>query len=329
VTRSALSRWPRGFTELVVGQPFQADGRKRQAGKPDLHGGFTLIELLVVIAIIAVLIGLLVPAVQKVRESGNRASCANNLHQLCLAVHGYVDAHNVLPYSRYKARDTWMALILPHLEDDNLRNLWDPTKTYFQQSDTARLTPVNVFFCPTRRGPNTPPTASISGDIPDDGTAHVPGALGDYAAAINDAGYWDYPWPTSDGLPPANGAFISRWAPTDPTRRLASITDGLSNTIFLGEKHVNIHNFGVGQGSSGDGSVYNGNRGSTLRAAHAPLALEPNTADNGQFGSYHPGLCQFAFGDGSVHVLPNSIRLTTLQLLVNIHDGQPVPTDEF
>jgi type II secretory pathway pseudopilin PulG len=287
-----------------------------------------LIELLVVVAIIAVLIGLLVPAVQKVREAASRASCQNNLKQLCLAIHGYHDVHKVLPYSRYKARDTWMSLILPHLEDDNLRNLWDPSRTYFQQSDTARLTPVAVFFCPARRSPSSPPTASISGDIPDDGTTHVPGALGDYACAINDLAYYDYPWVTDAG-PPANGAFVSRWAATDPTRRFASVTDGLSNTIFLGDKHVKITQFGVGQGSSGDGSVYNGNRGSAMRAAHTGLARSPTDTDNGQFGSYHPGLCQFAFGDGSVHTLSNSIPLTTLKLLVNIHDGEPIPADAY
>jgi type II secretory pathway pseudopilin PulG len=285
--------------------------------------------LLVVIAIIGVLIAVLLPAVQKVREAANRASCANNLKQLGLALHAYHDTNNAIPYSRYKSRGTWVVLLLPYLEQDNLFKLWNPDITYFAQSDAFRLTPVKVLFCPTRRTPTTPPTASISGDVPDNGGDHVPGALGDYAAAINDLGYYDYPFQDGD-LPPANGAFVSAgWGNSSAhvNRNFATVTDGLSNTIFLGEKHVPINKWGVGEGSSGDGCTYNGNRGSSLRAANAGLARSPTDLDNGNFGSYHPGICQFTLGDGSVRALPNSIPLSTLKLLVNIHDGQVIPDD--
>jgi prepilin-type N-terminal cleavage/methylation domain-containing protein len=288
--------------------------------KSQVWPAFTLIELLVVIAIIGVLIALLLPAVQKVREAANRTQCANNLKQIGLACHNYHNSHNQIPYSRYKGRDTWAALLLPFLEQDNLRNLWVPGMTYFRQSDPARLTPVKVYFCPSRRSSGT----SISGDVPDSGGAHVPGALGDYAATINDLGYWDYPWPTG-GLEEANGAFISRWSASDPSRNFASVTDGLSNTIFFGDKHVRLNQFGVAAGSSGDGSIYNGERGSASRAAHVGLALSPTASDQGNFGSYHTGICQFAFGDGSVHALANSTPLSTLKLLVNIRDGQTIP----
>jgi hypothetical protein len=193
--------------------------------------------------------------------------------------------------------------------------------------DTFRLTPLKVYYCPSRRTPSSAPQASVSGDVPDAGGAHVPGALSDYAAAINDLGYWDYGF-VNAGDPPANGAFNSNgWGSAAENRKLSfkDVTDGLSNTILVGEKHVQVGHFGVGEGSGGDGSAYNGERGSVLRAGNIGLARSPTENSNGGFGSYHPGVCQFVFGDGSVHVLSNTVPVSTLQLLVNIHDGQVIP----
>jgi prepilin-type N-terminal cleavage/methylation domain-containing protein len=154
--------------------------------------GFTLIELLVVIAIISLLMGLLLPAVQKAREAASRISCANNLKQIGLAMHSYENVYECLPPSRLRgAGATWMVLILPFLEQDNLHRQWDLRRSYYEQNPVARLTPVKIYFCPSRRTSNTSPTASLSGDTPswgDGSQPPVPGALSDYAACIDPCG---------------------------------------------------------------------------------------------------------------------------------------------
>jgi prepilin-type N-terminal cleavage/methylation domain-containing protein len=159
--------------------------------------GFTIVELLVVIAIIGILAGLLLPAVQKIREAANRTYCANNLHQIGLACLAYESDYKCLPPTyNINQGASWMVTVLPYLEQNDLYNQWDMTKTYYQQSDKARLTQVQVYFCPTRRSPLDVRAGSVAGDFsssnldmdtftPGQGVfTNIPGALSDYAGSI-------------------------------------------------------------------------------------------------------------------------------------------------
>jgi prepilin-type N-terminal cleavage/methylation domain-containing protein len=293
--------------------------------------GFTLIELLVVIAIIAILMALLLPAVQKVREAANKMSCGNNLRQIGLAMHNYHQSFSKLPPTRYDPRGTWHIYVLPYLEQDNFYKLWDITRRYDQQSNAARQTQVKVFFCPSRRGPGQ---LSIDGDTRDGatGSPHLPGGLADYAVCagspVNVAGQStqsDYWWSPTPAYPnqPANGAFLieNDFNSGKGTRRFGfnDVRDGLSNTLFAGDKHVPQDRFGRG---GLDSSAYNGDKGSAFRKAGPGAPIERVlTSTSNRFGSYHPQVCQFVLGDGSVRTVPVTIDTTTLGRLADKADG--------
>jgi prepilin-type N-terminal cleavage/methylation domain-containing protein len=317
------------------------------------RSGFTLIELLVVIAIIAILIGLLLPAVQKVREAANRMSCANNLKQIGLAIHNYHDTNLYLPPSRLDKSGgvAWTVLILPYLEQDNFYKRWNPKRWYYDQGatvaegDAIRATPVKVFYCPTRRSPGMDPKVSITGDLPDypwaNSKPHYAGALGDYACSVGDDMAADFngnggngmmvvatpPWRYEVSTPPRV------LAPWFSQTRFQSIRDGLSNTLLAGEKHIVPGTFGMSQpanlnSNTGDSSIYNGDHPwviSRIAGTSHLLALNPTTRFLSQFGSWHPGICQFVFGDGSVRALPVTISGVTLSNLARRADGQAVP----
>jgi type II secretory pathway pseudopilin PulG len=284
--------------------------------------------LLVVLAILAVVMALLLPAVQRAREAASRVACANNLHQIGLAFHMYHDTYGYLPPNRLSdMHATWAVLILPYLEQNNLYSQWDLTQIYYDQSDTARLTSVPIYFCSSRRSASTPPGHSIAGDQNDDiGSTlgpFVPGALGDYATCT---GTDNCDGADCDGHL-YNGAFRS--AMNQYGRFLgyvsfAQITDGLSNTLFAGDKHVSIQNFGRGPL---DCALYDGDYwmcSSRSAGTSYPLAQQPTDTVIG-FGGYHTGSCQFVLGDGSTRAIANGTDPNVLALLGNIADGQPIP----
>jgi hypothetical protein len=287
----------------------------------------------VVIAIIAVLIGLLWPAVQKVREAATRTQCTNNLKQMGLACHNFANTTGAFPPSRIADHwATWAVQILPYMEQDNLFKQWNLALQYYDQNTTAQQSTVKSYFCPSRRAP----MISLAGDKPDNGyngITNMPGACSDYAACCGDFQYTSW----TDGVN-ANGIFkvggstrsgntVTSWY---SVVRIESVKDGLSNTFLIGEKHVPTVRFGQG-GGSGDGCIYNGDHEWGFARVAGPgyaLAPDPQYTGSGStnmFGSWHPGICNFALADGSVRTVSNTVDTTTLSRWAVKDDGQPTP----
>jgi hypothetical protein len=170
---------------------------------------------------------------------------------------------------------------------------------------------------------------------------YVQGACSDYAACVGTTGS-DYWWAgatqnQTGTTVPCDGVFRldNNWSSPQVGAsyvggfRLLEITDGLSNTIMVGEKHVPRGKFG--DFASNDGAAYNGDHGTSFRGASASLTLarkQTDTATN-RFGSYHDGICQFVFCDGSVHAISISIDGTTLGRLASRNDGQPIDMSKY
>ena len=315
---------------------------------------FTLVELLVVIAIIGILIGMLLPAVQQVREAARRIACANQLKQIGLSILNYESAIVAIPPSRLDRSGgvAWTVQILPYIEAGNFYDGWDLNRWYYDQGDTVdegdqlRENPVTFFFCPSRRTASSA-GVSISGDRPDIGFSgsrqHYAGALGDYACCVGTSIAQDFSGPGGNGaiilanwqyqVPATSPAIIANWSSQTTFRH---IRDGLTNTIFVGEKHLLPNTFGTNtpanvQANTGDGSIYNGDHPWVISRGAGPdfpLAENPNADFNSQFGSWHFGVCQFVMGDGSVQVLSTSVDPLTLGQLAERNDGGFTPSVE-
>lgn len=328
---------------------------RHTVGTPIAIRGFTLVELLVVIAIIGILVGLLLPAVQAAREAGRRMQCSNNLKQLALAVHNYHSAFRRFPpgniiegpiSSTQRTRTNWAIAILPYVEQDAMSESYDdrffnedPENEFIRQADL-----------PTQACPSDPGAGMLEIPVTGPGGAVSRGGLGlQYRASsykgvagavfgdrgLRDQGWWDgdmsgFGFPDPDfarrGVLHSTGS--NQWQP----ERFASVIDGTSNTMLIGEK----------ASSGGMGSIFTfwANPYLFYSLSHAiehPLAISNNNQQCASqaaamgswsapcargFGSQHLGIVQFAFADGSVRGLTEQIDLRLFSGLATVHNGE-------
>lgn len=278
-------------------------GMRRQA--------FTLIELLVVLAIFAVLLGLLLPAVQKVRETAARSQCGNNLKQIGLALHSYHDVNQALPPGylatmpyRDGATDTasgwgWAAFLLPFLEQDNLSRQLSFSLSV--ANCLAIRTPLKVYLCPS--DPVPPGSFAVVDAF---GSTLAQAAPSSYAACCGGD--------ESEVSAPTGLGVFTRNSRT----RFTDITDGTSQTLLVGEKawsnveitwggaiNDGVARRGILNPCPGSGAASYPAAGLVLSHSHLNNATTDTDGGLDDFSSRHPGGSNFLFADGSVHFIPS------------------------
>lgn len=309
-----------------------------------LSRGFTLIELLVVIAIIAVLIALLLPAVQQAREAARRSQCTNNLKQLGLALHNYHDTVNILPYASNGAAwggpsHTWNEFILPYIDNaplygkinfnvvnsDNSNPLTTGGPTNF-----ALLTqPMKFQQCPSNPFANSVTKidgggfdqfgqnqvecyAPCSGSQNSDGVGPDCATVGSPTWCIAPGSDWNN---ASPGANPGMFSGRNAWA-----CRFRDVTDGMSNTMMLGERRGESMHHGATFTNNFQGAY----TGQKINSPSATWATPTNYKQNMGFSSRHTGGAFVLFGDGRVKFLSDNINYQTYCYLGDKADGNVI-----
>jgi prepilin-type N-terminal cleavage/methylation domain-containing protein len=313
---------------------------------------FTLIELLVVIAVIGILIALLLPAVQKVREAANRTQCVNNLKQLGLAMHNYHDVNKSFPVGNTYASPTitgnegysWMIFLLPFIEQGNFYSKWSFSVGWNDPANRTLMTGVIIktYICPSSP---LPPLATYP-DV-QKMTVSYTGVSG---SALDNCEGGVY-----GGLVSGGGILFP-----NSMVRVADVTDGTSNTLMIGEQSDTLHDttgkplfdvtfqtvpynsqcyWGWNMGSTGTGTPPNWMVGLDNRTWNITTIMYPinqwgkqpgaglTTCDgnsNYPFMSAHPGGVYGLLCDGSVQFLSNNLPLLTLEQLASRADGSVV-----
>jgi prepilin-type N-terminal cleavage/methylation domain-containing protein/prepilin-type processing-associated H-X9-DG protein len=302
---------------------------------PPVRAAFTLIELLVVIAIIGILVGLLMPAVQQVREAASRASCQNNLKQIGLAFHNYHDVYRRFPPG-YAATGTyvdgttdttpgwgWATYLLPFIEQQPLFNQFNLTQP-IQNYPTAIQTLVSVYVCPSDIGTDAPFAVTDSGGntVCNAAPTSYAGCCGSNVATTAATG---------------NGILYR-----NSSTRLTDITDGTSCTVLVEERaFANVKGTWVGainggycnQGVDNPNAVAGklGQGAADLVLIHAGTINNTSGRNLDDSSSKHPGGANWLLADGSVHFLRSvqsgSVDQTTLEAMGTIAGGETLATD--